>query len=160
MKRTRTQMKQTQQIVWRQAKVLELAADGFSEREIASQLKISDTTIHRDIVQLRSEARDDIRRYIKDQVPYEYKKTVASLESIIKRMSKIINESHDNKEIMQASTIKAQVLNIRIELVASGNLVEEAIDIVERYQEQGQGQEEQSQQHNDQPQVLCLKTRK
>lgn len=34
---------------------------------------------------------------------------------------------------MQASNIKMQALNMKIELVSSANLVEEAIDLVERY---------------------------
>jgi DNA-binding NarL/FixJ family response regulator len=36
-----------QQIQWRQSQVLSLASDGYSEREIASQLHISQPTIHR-----------------------------------------------------------------------------------------------------------------
>jgi FixJ family two-component response regulator len=35
------------QMAWRQEKVLELAGNGYPEREIASQLQISDTTIQR-----------------------------------------------------------------------------------------------------------------
>ena len=39
----------------------------------------------------------------------------------------------DSKEIMQASTIKMQALNMKMELVSNANLVHEAIDLVERY---------------------------
>ena len=63
-----------------------------------------------------------------------YKKTLAGLEGIIKHMSNIIaNAATDNKEIMQASTIKMQALNMKMELVSNANLVEEAIDLVDRY---------------------------
>jgi hypothetical protein len=48
-------------------------------------------------------------------------------------MSNIISNSTDNKEIMQASGIKMQALNMKMELVSSANLVEEAIDLVEKY---------------------------
>jgi hypothetical protein len=48
-------------------------------------------------------------------------------------MSEIIANSEDNKEIMQASTVKMQALNMKMELVSNANLVHEAIDLVERY---------------------------
>ena len=84
-------------------------------------------TIHRDIALLRQQSKDEIHRYITDQVPYEYKKTLAGLEGIIKFMSSIIaDDTKDTKEKMQA-------LNMKMELVSSANLVEEAINLVEQY---------------------------
>ena len=123
-----------QQIEWRHSQVLQLAADGYSEREIAAQLKISQPTIHRDITLLKRQAKEQISEYIIHQVPFEYKKTLAGLEGIIKHMSNIIaNAGTDKKEIMQASTIKMQALNMKMELVSNVSLVEEAIDLVGRY---------------------------
>jgi hypothetical protein len=57
-------------------------------------------------------------------------------------MSNIIIKSTDNKEIMQASGIKMQALNMKMELVSSANLVEEAIDLVDRYRGYGQQNKE------------------
>ena len=45
-------------------------------------------------------------------------------------MSDIISKSTDSKEIMQASTIKMQALNMKMELVSNANLVHEAMDLV------------------------------
>lgn len=135
MNQSRSEINQ-QQIEWRQSQILTLAADGYSEREIAAQLRISQPTIHRDIALLKQQAKQQINEYITHQVPYEYKKTLAGLEGIIKRMSQIITESADNKEIMQASSIKMQALNMKMEMVSGANLVEEAMDLVERYQDQ------------------------
>jgi hypothetical protein len=67
-----------EQIEWRQQKVLELAADGHTVREIESILKIPRATVGRDIVTLRQQAKDDIRKYITEQVPFEYKKTLVA----------------------------------------------------------------------------------
>jgi hypothetical protein len=51
-------------------------------------------------------------------------------------MSSIIaDDSKETKEKMQAASIKVQALNMKMELVSSANLVEEAIDLVQRYQE-------------------------
>jgi hypothetical protein len=122
-----------EQIEWRQQKVLELAADGYSIREIESTLKIPRATIGRDIILLRQQAKENIRKYIDEQVPFEYHKTLAGLQGIIKSMSNMITNSKDNKEIMQATSIKMQAYNMKMELVSNANLVHEAIDLVERY---------------------------
>jgi len=123
-----------QQIDWRREKVLQLASDGYGVREIAGVLKVSHPTISRDLQWLRAEAKQHIHEYITDQVPFEYKKTLAGLEGIVKQMSQIISKSTDNKEIMQASNIKMQALNMKMEMVSGANLVEEGIELVERYQ--------------------------
>ncbi|MGI0043495.1 MAG: ECF-type sigma factor, partial [Nitrososphaeraceae archaeon] len=122
MQQSRATKKQNQ-IAWRQEKVLELAGNGYSEREIANQMQISDTTIHRDLILLREQAKEHIHKYIDERVPFEYQKTLAGLEGIIKNMSNIIFTSTDNEEIMKASSIKMQAYNLRMEMVSSANLV-------------------------------------
>ena len=133
MRQTVSEVRQTQ-IDWRRQKVIELASDGYSNREISSTLKIPHSTVDRDIIVLRAEAKEQIRKYITDQVPYEYKKALAGLEGIIKYMSSIISDDNkETKEKMQAASIKMQALNMKMELVSSANLVEEAIDLVQQY---------------------------
>jgi predicted transcriptional regulator len=125
--------KYQRQIDWRREKVLELASDGYGVREIARLLEISHPTVSRDMQWLRYQAKEQIRKYIDEQVPLEYHKTLTGLQNIIKSMSDIISKSSDNREIMQASGIKIQALNMKMELVSNANLVHEAIDLVERY---------------------------
>lgn len=137
MRQPVSEVRQTQ-IDWRRQKALELASDGFSNREISSTLKIPHATVDRDIIVLRAEAKEQIRKYITDQVPYEYKKTLAGLEGIIKYMSSIISDDNkETKEKMQAASIKMQALNMKMELVSSTNLVDEAIDLVQQYRAKG-----------------------
>ena len=133
MSQTRKSVRQTQMIEWRRQKILELAANGYSNREISSTLKIPHATVDRDILVLRSQAKEQINEYITHQVPFEYKKTLAGLGDILRNMSNIISKSSDSREIMQASSIKMQAYNMKMELVSNANLVHEAIDLVERY---------------------------
>jgi hypothetical protein len=124
-----------QQIEWRQSQVLQFAADGYSEREIAARLQLSQPTVHRDLTVLKQQAKELIHHYIDEQVPLEYQKTLAGLQGIIKSMSNIIANSTNNREIMQASTIKMQAYNMKMELVSNASLVHEAIDLVEKYRD-------------------------
>jgi IS30 family transposase len=132
MSRPHAEIRQDQ-ILWRRDKVLEMISNGYSAREIASTLRVGHATISRDIVILRQQAKADIRKYIDEQVPFEFQKTLAGLQGIIKSMATIIAKSTDSKEIMQASVIKMQAYNMKMELVSNANLVEDAIDLVERY---------------------------
>ena len=133
MRQSNTEVRQSQ-IDWRRQKILELASNGFSNIEISTQLKIPHATVDRDIIVLRKEAKEQISEYITHQVPFEYKKTLAGLEGIIKHMSNLITNTQDTKEIIQATSIKMQAYNMKMEMVAGANLVEEAIDLVGRYQ--------------------------
>ena len=132
---TRRSDKNQQQIEWRRSQVLQYAAFGYSEREIATKLQISQPTIHRDLVILKRRAKEDIRKYIDEQVPFEYKKTLAGLEDIIKYASNIMSDesSENTKEKMQAASIRIQAYNMKMEMVSGANLIEEGIELVERY---------------------------
>ena len=114
--------KHHRQIEWRREKVLELASDGYGVREIARLLEISHPTVSRDMQWLRQQAKEQIRKYIEEQVPLEYHKTLTGLQNVIKSMSDIISKSSDNRGIMQASGIKIQALNMKMELVSNANL--------------------------------------
>lgn len=123
------------QVEWRQSQVLTLVADGYTEREIAAKLQISQPTISRDVTILKKQSRKQIQEYITHQVPFEYKKTLAGLEGIIKYMSSIMaDDIRETKERMQAASIKMQAYNMKMEMVSGANLIEEGIDLVERYQ--------------------------
>ena len=123
-----------QQLEWRYDQVLSLAADGLTEREIASRMQLGKTTIHKDLTTLKHRAKAHIHQYITDQVPWEYKKTLAGLDSIIKYTSSVMNdENKEDRERMQAANIKIQAYNMKMEMVSGANLIEEGIDLVERY---------------------------
>jgi DeoR/GlpR family transcriptional regulator of sugar metabolism len=68
----------------RRAKVLELAAKGFSNTEIAEIVKSSEPTVSRDLAFLRRQAKENIHNYIDEELPGEFHKTLVGLNSILK----------------------------------------------------------------------------
>lgn len=46
-------------------------------------------------------------------------------------MSRIIAEAKDNREIMQATSLKMQAYDMKMEMVSGANLIEEAIDLLD-----------------------------
>ena len=69
---------------WRRSKVLELSSQGRSQPEIARILQISQPTVNRDLQYLRQEAKENIRRYIDEKLPFEYQKCLVGLDAILR----------------------------------------------------------------------------
>jgi transcriptional regulator len=63
------------QIEWRRAKVMELLSKGESNQsEIARILQVDKSIVCRDMTYLRQQAKTNIKRYIDERLPEEYKK--------------------------------------------------------------------------------------
>jgi DNA-directed RNA polymerase specialized sigma24 family protein len=68
MKQMSSEVKQ-QQLEWRRAQVLELASEGYTQREIASKLQVDLTAVNRDIQFLRQQAQENLQKHIHETVP-------------------------------------------------------------------------------------------
>jgi hypothetical protein len=123
-----------EQINWRRDKVLQLAADGYSIREIASILKISHAAIGRDIILLRQQAKQHIRQYIDERLPFEYHKCLVGLDAIVRRMSDIVNsEAADSRDVLQATSVKMQAYAMKIDLLSNATVIEKAVHFIDRH---------------------------
>jgi IS30 family transposase len=69
-----------QQLKWRRSKVLELSSQGCSEREISEILKVRDSSVYRDLVYLRQQAKDYLQKHIHEVVPEEYQKCMVGMK--------------------------------------------------------------------------------
>jgi ATP/maltotriose-dependent transcriptional regulator MalT len=62
--------KEKDRIDWRRSKVQELSSQGHSQREIAQILKVSNGTVNRDLSILRQQAKENIKKYIDQRLPW------------------------------------------------------------------------------------------
>jgi len=104
-----TQEKESFNLVsWRKAKVLELHSQGLTEREMADKLKVSQSTVHRDIVTLREQAAEGLKDHIRN-VPYVWIQSVTSIDLLIKRAFELFNgknlEFDQNIELMKVISV-------------------------------------------------------
>lgn len=141
MQQMTTEMQQ--QIEWRKSQVLELSSQGYTEREIASRLQVHCTTVHRDLVDLDRQARENLQKHIHETVPAEYQKAVRSLNQVL-RMS-IVSMSEDEKTRLQALALINDVNKYRVKLATNGIIVNDALRIiqskVEHLNGKGEGEE-------------------
>jgi Trp operon repressor len=67
-----SEMKQ-QQLEWRRGGVLELASEGYSQRETANKLGVDLAAMNRNIQLLRQQANETLQKHIHETVPEESK---------------------------------------------------------------------------------------
>jgi hypothetical protein len=72
-----------QRLQWRRDKVRELSVKGYSQRHIATTLKVGLASVNEDLQYLRARARDNIRHYIDEYLPAEYENCLEGLNEIM-----------------------------------------------------------------------------
>ena len=118
---------------WRRSKVLELSSEGRSQSEIARIMQISSATVSMDIQFLRREAKENIRRYIDERLPFEYQKCLVGLDAILRKTWDIANSMENlDKDRLQAISVGMQAYAMKIDLLTNATVVQKAIDFVER----------------------------
>jgi hypothetical protein len=83
---------------WRKDKVLELISQGHNQSEISRIMQIPVSTINRDVLYLRQQAKDNIRRYVDERLPEEYEKCLVGLTSILREGWTTSYKTEDSKE--------------------------------------------------------------
>jgi IS30 family transposase len=109
-------------IAYRRTNVLRLSAQYLSEREIAERLQISPATIHRDLVFLRTQTRQNLAYYLYHDFPLRFRKCVTGLEGIINVMSEIMEDpKRTADERMKAAIIKSDTIFKLLDLSDNGD---------------------------------------
>lgn len=82
---------------------------------------------------LKQEAKEKIRQYIDDHLPFEYHKCLVGLDAIVCKMSDIVNSAEsDSRDILQAIGVKMQAYAMKIDLLSNATVIERAIQFVDR----------------------------
>jgi IS30 family transposase len=125
-----------QQLDWRRSKVLELSSQGYSEREIAENLKVSDTTIHRDLVYLREQAQENLQKHIHETVPEEYQKCMVGMKRNLRQTLEVRDSASDPKVKLQAAAIANDCYKFILDMTTNAGVISDALKFVERKKEQ------------------------
>lgn len=118
-------------IAWRRNKVLELSSQGNNQTEISKILQLSIATINRDILYIRRESRENIKRYIDERLPEEYEKCLTGLNAILRESWNMSNQSDiDKREKVQALSLAKECYSMKLELLTNATVVDDAIRFV------------------------------
>ena len=108
----------------RQSDVLKLYIKGFSQTEIAQKLLVNQSTISRDLQEIKKESKKYIVNIICKDIPFEFKRTLTGLDEVIKFSWKLIENEESNKV---SDKEKCNILNLlqslyskRLQLIIGG----------------------------------------
>lgn len=140
--------RQQQQIQWRRDKVQELSSKGHSQREIASFLQIGIGTVNRDLVHLRQQAKENIKKYVDERLPEEYEKCLVGLNSIL-REAWSISQSNDSRiEKIKALTLAKECYGMKLDLPTNATVVDDVIRFVSLHAVEAAAKEKNNAEYN------------
>ena len=119
-----------ERLEWRRNKVLELSSEGHSQPEIATILQVGLGTVNRDLSYLRNQAKDNVKKYIDERLPEEYKKCLVGLNSIVKEAWSTSQQTQDRREKIQALSLAKEYYAMKLELLTNATVVDDAIRFV------------------------------
>jgi hypothetical protein len=123
-------------IEWRRSKVMELSAQGYSEREIATKLQISKTTTHQDLVHLRQQAQENLQKHVSENIPDIHQKSLTGINQVLKMAWDIVNKDIDNKTKLQALALINDCNKYKMDLATGSAICNQAIQFVTQKKEQ------------------------
>ncbi|MDQ4013183.1 MAG: sporulation transcriptional regulator SpoIIID [Thermoproteota archaeon] len=123
-------------IEWRRSKVMELPSQGYSERETATKLQVSKTTIHKDLVYLRKEAQESLQHRIHEVVPEEYQRCMTGIKQNLRHTLEIADSAADPRVKLQARSIANDCYHSIMDLCTNAGIVSDAIKAMEKKLEQ------------------------
>jgi predicted transcriptional regulator len=120
-----------QQLEWRRARVLELASEGYTQREIANKLQIDLAAVNRDIQFLRQQAQEHIQKHIHETVPEEYQKCMTGMKRNLKQTLEIAETVADPKIKLQAHAIVTDIYKHIMDLATNGVIINDVLRIIQ-----------------------------
>jgi predicted transcriptional regulator len=135
MKQMTSEVKQ-QQLEWRRAQVLELASEGYSQREIAAKLQVDLAAVNRDIQFLRQQAQENLQKHIHETVPEEYQKFIVGMKRNLKQILEIRDNASDPKIKLQAAAIANECYKFILDMTTNAGIVSDALKYVTQKTEQ------------------------
>ena len=88
------------------------------------------TTVNRDILIFRSQAKTNIKRYIDEQLPEEYEKCLVGLNAITKEAWTTSQNTDDKREKIQALSLAKECYSMKLDLLTNATVVDDAIRFV------------------------------
>ena len=97
---------------------------GYSQSEIADKLNVNQSTVSRDLKELRNKARSSLDLYAKEQIPNEFQIYISGFNQIIKNLWEIVEDEQNAKIGIRDRTyvlsLLIQCYSRRIEMLVGG----------------------------------------
>jgi predicted transcriptional regulator len=164
------------QVIWRRNKVQDLLIKGHNQYLIADILRISQTTVSRDIENLREQARQNMQTHLQDRLPEEYENCMAGINQVLKMSWEIANKGQSNNDStnsnsnsdtdrtlsatvddrtrLQALALANDCYKYKMDLVTNGVVITDAIKFVQQKKEELSKVKEQGSKEEQEPKII------
>jgi hypothetical protein len=127
-KNRKQQHHQDEKIIWRRDKVQELLVKGHTNHsEIAAIMQIPRSTITKDVIFLREQAKQNVAHYIDEKLPDEYEKCLVGLTAILKDAWNISQNAQENKEKISALELAKSCYQTKLDLLTNATVLGDAL---------------------------------
>lgn len=101
-----------------------LHSKGYSQSEIAVKLNVNQSTISRDLAEIRKKVRSSLDLYVNDEIPNEFQIYISGLNQIIKNLWDMVEDESSSKITMKEKayllSLLMQCYSRRIEMLVGG----------------------------------------
>lgn len=125
-------------ITERRQKVYSMLSQGLNELEIAKKLNVNQSTVSRDVKTIKKESQKTIQVIASEILPFEFGKSLLSLNRIIKHCWIIIYDNSGrwtNKDKINAMKLVKDTESTRIEILKNGPLNLEVVHLREELEQ-------------------------
>jgi CRISPR/Cas system-associated exonuclease Cas4 (RecB family) len=103
---------------------------GYSEYNIASELKVSQSTVSRNIVYLRQQDRENLQKHIQERLPQEYENCMTGINRVLQLTWEIAEKPTDDKTKLQAFAQLNEGYKFKMDLTTNGVVIKDAVKYV------------------------------
>ena len=110
-------------IMERREKVHIMLSQGLSEKEIAAQLNVDQSTVCRDVKSIKKRSQDTLQGIEADVLPYEFSNCLVSMDEIIKQCWIIFQDESGkwtNKDKIYILKLLKEAIRTKLELLLHG----------------------------------------
>jgi hypothetical protein len=116
----------------RRARVLELVAQGLSQKEIAEKVASSPSTVSLDMQYLRETGKSKMKTHIEERMPMQYEECQAGLKFMLRKAYEIVEDkSKKTQEVLAAMNLAVNIYGRLMDLSTNGVTFEQAVKWIE-----------------------------
>lgn len=134
-------------IQWRREIILQKLSQGWSQSEIARELRLHPSTISLDCQWLRETSKQNLQTQIEERVPQQFAECNVGLKIILRKAFDIANDPNSRKaEVLQSLGLISDIYGKLMDLSTDSKVISQAISWIEKKKERLQREQEQQDQ--------------
>jgi hypothetical protein len=103
---------------------------GWSQAEIAEELKLHPSTISLDVQFLKEKAKEELQTHISDRLPFEYNRAVTGVNTVLKRVSELVDKGEETRTKLECLKLMMELYRSIMTMATDGGIVERAMKMV------------------------------